>query len=77
MTKLRNDSQLKEKENSHKAVNNETDRFTLADIVFKREIVKILKELRLNIKELKEDPNNNADSLGKELENIRESQEKL
>ena len=49
----------------------------MKDIGFKREIVKILKELRLNIKELKEDPNNNADSLGKELENIRESQEKL
>ena len=35
---------------------------------FKREIVKILKELR-------EDMNSNADSLRKELENIRRSQE--
>ena len=37
---------------------------------FKREIVKILKELR-------EDMNSNADALRKELENIRRSQEKL
>ena len=38
--------------------------------------MKILKELRLNIKELSEDMNTNADSLGGELENIR-SQEKF
>ena len=37
---------------------------------FKRERVKILKELR-------EDMNSNADILRKELENIRRSQEKL
>ena len=37
---------------------------------FKREIVKILKELR-------EDRNSNSDSHRKELENIRRSQEKL
>ena len=37
---------------------------------FKREIVKILKELR-------EDMNSSADALRKELENIRRSQEKL
>ena len=37
---------------------------------FKREIVKILKELR-------EEMNSNADSLRKELENIRRSQGKL
>ena len=38
--------------------------------------MKILKELRLNIKELK-DMNHNADSFRKELENIMRSQEKL
>ena len=37
---------------------------------FKREIVKTLKKLR-------EDMNSNADSLRKELENIRRRQEKL
>ena len=70
MKKLRKHSQLKQQENSPKAVNNETDLCSLTDIEFKREIVKILKELR-------EDMNSNADSSRKELENIRRSQEKL
>ena len=52
----------------------ETDLCSLTDIEFKTEIVKILKELRLNNKELREDTNSNADSLRKELENIRRSQ---
>ena len=68
--KFRNHSQLKQQENSPKAVNNETDLYSLIDFEFKRETVKILKELR-------EDMNSNADSLRKELENIRRSQEKL
>ena len=68
--KLRNHSQLKQQENSPKAVNNETDLWSLADFEFKREIVKILKELR-------EDMNNNAYSFRNELENISRSQEKL
>ena len=46
MKKLKNDSQLKQQENSPKAVNNETDLWSLTDIEFKREIVKRLKELR-------------------------------
>ena len=62
---------------SPKAVNNETDLCSLIDIEFKREIVKILKELRLNIKTLREDMTSNADSFRKELENIRRRQEKL
>ena len=74
MKNLRNDSQLKQQENSTKAVNKETDLCSLTDLEFKRK--KILKELRLNIKELREDVNSNADSLRKELENMR-SQEKL
>lgn len=65
MTNHRNDSQLKEQENSPKAVSNETDLCSLTDIEFKREIVKILKELRENIQELREDMNNNADSFRK------------
>ena len=48
--KFRNHSQLKEQENSPEAANNETDLCSPTDIEFKREIVKILKELRLNIK---------------------------
>ena len=43
---------------------------SLTDLEFKREIVKILKEFR-------EDMNNNANTLRKELENIRRSQEQL
>ena len=70
MKKLRNHSQLKQQDNSPKAVDNKTDLFSLTDFEFKREIVKILKELR-------EDMNSNADSFRKELENIRRSQEKL
>ena len=68
--KLRNDPQLNQQESSPKAVNNETDLCSLTDMEFKREKVKILKELR-------EDRNSNADSLRKELENMRRSQEKL
>ena len=48
LKKLRNHSQLKELENSLEIANNETDPRSLIDIEFKREIVKILKELRLN-----------------------------
>ena len=39
--------------------------------------MKILKELRLNIKELIADMTSNADSFRKELENIRSNIEKL
>lgn len=70
MKKHRNHSQLKEQENSPKAVNNEKYLCSLTDIEFEREVLKILKELRENM-------NNNADSFRKELENIRRSQEKL
>ena len=44
MKKHRNHSQLKEQENSPKAVNSETDLCSLTDTEFKREVVKILKE---------------------------------
>ena len=68
MKKHRNHSQLKQQENSPKADNSETDLCSLTDIEFKREVLKILKDLRENM--------NNADSLRKELENMR-SKEKL
>ena len=61
MKKIRNHSQLKEQKESPKAINNERDLCSLTDIEFKRERVKTLKELRLNIKELREDMNSNAD----------------
>ena len=67
--KLRNHPQLNQQEISPKAVNNKTDLYSLTDLEFKRETVKILKELR-------EDMNSNGDTLRKELENIRRSQEK-
>ena len=70
-------SQLKQQENSPKAVNKETDLCSLTDTEFKRETVKIWKELRVNMKELRADINSNADYFRKELENIRRSQEKL
>ena len=46
MKKQRNYSQLKDQENSPKGTNNETDLFTLTDSQCKKEIMKILKELR-------------------------------
>ena len=76
MKKLRNHCQLKQQENTPEAANNETDLCSLTDFEFKREIVKILKELML-IKELREDMNSNADSFRKELENIRRNVEIL
>ena len=70
MKKRRNHSQLKQQENSPKVINNETDLCSLTEFEFKREIVKILKEIT-------DDINSNADSFRKELENTRRSEEKL
>jgi len=77
MKKLRNHSQLKEQKNTPEAAKNETDLCSLIDTEFKREIMKILKELRVNMKEFRANINSNADYFRKELENIRRSQEKL
>ena len=60
MKKLRNNSQLKV-QNSPERANNETDLYSVTDTKFKKEILKILKELRANVKELKADMNSNAD----------------
>ena len=76
MKKLRNHFQLKEQENSPVGANNETNICSLTDTKFKKERVKILKQLRTTIKELRADMTSNADYFRKELENIR-SQEKL
>ena len=51
MKKLMNHSQLKEQENSPEGANNETDLCSLTDTEFKKERVKKLKELRVNMKE--------------------------
>ena len=77
MKKLRNHSQLKDEENSPEGTNNETDLCIRTDTKFKKEILKILKELRVKMKELRVDMNSKADYFGKELENIQRSQEKL
>ena len=50
MKMLRNHSQLKEQDKSSEGANNETDLCSLTDTDFKKEIVKILKESRENVK---------------------------
>ena len=76
MKKLRNHSQSTEQENSPEAANNEADLCSLTGTEFKRETVKILKKIRVNMKELRADINSNTDYFRKELENMR-NQEKL
>ena len=49
MKKLRNHSQSKEQENSLEGENNERNLCSLTDTEFKKEIVKILKELRADM----------------------------
>ena len=70
MKMLRNHSQLKEQENSPEGANNETDLCSLTHTEFKKEVMKMLKKLRMDI-------NSIANYFRKELENIRRSQEKL
>ena len=70
MKKQRNHSQLKDQENSPERTNNETDLFSLIDTNFKKEIMKILKELRKAVER-------NAEYCKKEPETIKRNQEKL
>ena len=63
MKQLRNHSQLKEQENAPEGENNEPDLCSPTDTEFKKETVKILKELRANMKELKADRKSDAESL--------------
>ena len=70
MKKLRNHSQLKEQENSPEGANSEADFCSLTDTMFKKEIVKILKGLRGDMKELRTDMNSNAGYFRKEIETI-------
>ena len=69
MKKQRNHSQLKDQENSPEGTNNETDLFSLIDTEFKKEVMKMLKELRKVI-------DRNSDYCKKELETVRRNQEK-
>ena len=50
MEKQKNHYQLKDQEHSPESRNNETDLFSLIDTEFKKEVMKILKELRKAIK---------------------------
>ena len=54
-------SKLNEQENLPEVANKETDLYSLMDTEFKKQKVKILKELRVNMKELRVDINSNAD----------------
>ena len=67
MKKLRDHSQLKEQDNSPEGANNEIDLCNLIDTEFKKEVMKMLKELRVGM-------NSNAGYFRKELETIRRSQ---
>ena len=70
MKKERNYFQLKEQEKSPERTTNETDLSSLPDPKFKKEVIKMLKELRKAI-------NRNADHCNKELETVKRSQSKL
>ena len=51
---------MKEQENSPEGANNETNLCSVTVTTFIKEIVKILKELRVNMKKLRADMNINA-----------------
>ena len=70
MKKQRKYSQLKEQDKSPERTNNETDHTSLLKPEFKKEVIKILKELRKSI-------NRNADHYYKELERIKVNSSKL
>ena len=70
MKKQRKYSQLKEQDKSPERTNNETDHTSLLNPEFKKEVIKILKELRKSI-------NRNADCYCKELERIKVNSSKL
>ena len=78
MKKVRKHFQLNEHENSSEGANRVKQTSAVEiDTKFKKEIVKIPKELRVNMKKLKVDMNSNADYFIKELENMRRSQKKI
>ena len=70
MKKQKNQSRLKDQENSPERTNNETYHSNIIDSEFKKEIIKILKGLRKAV-------NRNAGYCKKELGTIKRNQEKL
>ena len=70
MKKHRSYFQLKDQENSPERTINETDFFTLTDSEFKKEIIKILKELKKAI-------DRNADFCKKGTRNYKEEPRKI
>ena len=70
MKKQRNHFQWKDQENSPEKTNNETDFFSIIDTEFKKETMKIQKELWKAI-------NRSADYCKKKLEAIRKNKEKV
>ena len=68
--KEQENSQLKEQENSPEGANKETGLCSLTNTEFKKEVMKLLKELRMDI-------NSNTGYFWRELETINKSQEKL
>ena len=63
--------QLKEQENLPETANNETDLCSLIDTEFEGKTVKILKEIMVNMRELRVDyKSSNVDYFRNELENI-------
>ena len=69
MKNQRNHSQLKEQEKSHRRVNNETDLTSLQDNELKKEVIKMLKEMKILSRK--------ADHSNKKLETIKRNQSKL
>ena len=65
---------FKKQENSPGKANNETNLCSLIDTEFKRKIVKMLKELKVNMKKIWADIKSSTDYFRKELE-IMSSQE--
>ena len=70
MKKQKKHSHFKKQVNSPEGANNETELWRLMDIEFKKEVMKILKALKIYI-------NSNMDYFRKELETMRRSQEIL
>ena len=70
MKKQRNYFQLKEQDKCPERTNNETDLSTQPGPEFKKEVIKMLKELRMTI-------SRNVDYCNKEQETIKRSQSKL
>ena len=70
MKKQRNHSQIKEQEHSPERRDNEADLFSLKDTEFKKEIIKILKELR-------KAADKNADYCKKRTKNFKKEPRKI